>query len=399
MLLSVIIPTHNRPQQLRELLRSIKLSFVDFKKPEEIEIIVVSNFNDSRVKKCVDNYRSHNYKMTYAFTGSQGVNKARNKGTRIAQGKILLFLDDDCYINNPDFFKKVIASHKKYPAASAIGGRYSLKGKASLVEWAYHINTDDWLTNSKIFENNTTQLVGGNMSFKAEVLANRFKFNEKIKFGGSESELNARLIMSGHQLILDENLSIEHRLKVSFLSLIKKSFAQGKGKKIRELLEKENSTPQKYIISSPPHKYGNIIEKILIPLYLSIFNFFFRVGYRQASKYANTSNSYLSLITSILDELQSKDNQFALKDTKQETPYHFHKYPAWKFKAYFHWIRWRLLQIRWQLLQVFHFFKKNIPRYMKPYYVLEYQLSKNKFLRKIFGKYHSTDFAKKLKEP
>lgn len=88
-LVSVVIPTHNRPEMLREALESVKAqTFTDY------EIIIVSNgetcenFTESRVLAAA-------YGCHYIILAEGNVSAARNEGVRVSRGEWIAFLDDD----------------------------------------------------------------------------------------------------------------------------------------------------------------------------------------------------------------------------------------------------------------------------------------------------------------
>lgn len=91
-LVSVIIPTHNRPDRLIEAIRS-----VDEQSYTNIELIIVDDASDAQIKEIInkqelDNIPSIKY---HKFNENKGANAARNKGIDMSEGKYLAFLDDD----------------------------------------------------------------------------------------------------------------------------------------------------------------------------------------------------------------------------------------------------------------------------------------------------------------
>ncbi len=92
-LFSIVIPTSNRPHNLKMLLESIMRS--KFHK-DMFEVIVVENGNNSFCKEICSEYRSilkvkYYYKSTDGFSAAE----ARNAGITASTGKIILFFDDD----------------------------------------------------------------------------------------------------------------------------------------------------------------------------------------------------------------------------------------------------------------------------------------------------------------
>lgn len=226
MLVSVIIPTHKRHHSLLELITSIYRQ--DFPL-DEVEIHIVSNLPDMalerKLKKSFSNYSNWHFWEV----GRLGVNLARNFGIKKAQGDFLVFLDDDCFLDQRDYFQRALAQLKRWPEVSAVGGPYTLPANANTCEQVYNSICRQWLEASVRQSGFTTNLVGGNMVFRRKVFESGIRFNSDILFGGAETELNLRLIKMGHRLKFDQNLSVEHRLHLRLKGFFAKGFWQGFG--------------------------------------------------------------------------------------------------------------------------------------------------------------------------
>ncbi|RLB02021.1 MAG: glycosyltransferase family 2 protein [Deltaproteobacteria bacterium] len=85
---SIIIPTYNRRDFLREAIRSVlEQSFRDF------ELIVVDDGSDDGTREMIQ--REFPGLLTYLYQENQGVSRARNRGLELAQGEFVAFLDSD----------------------------------------------------------------------------------------------------------------------------------------------------------------------------------------------------------------------------------------------------------------------------------------------------------------
>jgi FkbM family methyltransferase len=88
-LVSVIVPTYNRPDMLAEALKSIlKQTFQDF------EIVVVNDAGMS-VEDVVSKLNTEKKIAYVSHAGNRGLAAARNTGIRVARGKYIALLDDD----------------------------------------------------------------------------------------------------------------------------------------------------------------------------------------------------------------------------------------------------------------------------------------------------------------
>lgn len=92
MKVSVIIPTHNRPQLLKQALNSV---FSQEKAPYEIIVIDDASLVQATSVLQFLEYKHQKRIRVHRFESPQGANIARNYGASLAGGDILMFLDDD----------------------------------------------------------------------------------------------------------------------------------------------------------------------------------------------------------------------------------------------------------------------------------------------------------------
>ena len=90
MLISLIMPTLSRTQEVNNFLESLRnQSFMNF------ELIVVDQNNDKRLTPLIEQY-SRWYKIVYLRNMQKGLSRNRNLGLSYASGDIIAFPDDDC---------------------------------------------------------------------------------------------------------------------------------------------------------------------------------------------------------------------------------------------------------------------------------------------------------------
>lgn len=231
MQLSVVIPTHHRPESLRQLL----LSLADQEYAcDSLEIHVVSNFAVDGSRMVVEEISDRLPLLKWHAVGVKGSNRARNLGLRAATGEVIIFLDDDCFVPNRYFLRDLLIAHSEHPEAVAIGGAYFSSSEANAVDKAYtHISTL-WLARRTEDKDQSVNLVGGNVSYKKAYLDEmKMEFNEEIAFGGAETDLHLRLYRAGGKLVFLPQLSVEHRPNLSGRQLMRKGFLQGLAAHIR----------------------------------------------------------------------------------------------------------------------------------------------------------------------
>ncbi len=124
LILSAIIPTKNRPDELLLVVRSLlaqsvppcQIIIVDQSESDEGRILVEREFNDFS-----ENFRQ-SIRLDYiSDTGITGLAVARNRGMEIAQGSVWLFLDDDVELES-DFVEQLLTVYSASPDAGGVSG-------------------------------------------------------------------------------------------------------------------------------------------------------------------------------------------------------------------------------------------------------------------------------------
>ena len=129
MLLSVIILTRNRREELRKALESCLNNKVEF-----MEIIVIDNASSDGTKEMIENLfvesitgipLEYNYQNT-----NTGVARGRNIGFSMAKGKYVFLLYDHAWIKSKHFFTKLIETMENEAVVAAISTAvYDVKSK------------------------------------------------------------------------------------------------------------------------------------------------------------------------------------------------------------------------------------------------------------------------------
>src|SRR2546423_10038078 len=102
---SIVIPTYNRADELRETIRSIANLTV----AGDWELIVVDNKSTDHTRTVVeDATSSYPARLRYLFEPEQGRYAALNTGIRAATGKIVATTDDDARVE-PDWLTRAAA--------------------------------------------------------------------------------------------------------------------------------------------------------------------------------------------------------------------------------------------------------------------------------------------------
>lgn len=286
--LSIIIPTHGSHSSVQ---LSIQSCLSQKFHPGTFEILVVSNLPDSHleswIKKAQDTYKSFS-NLHYLVSGKIGVNWARNTGGKLAKGKYLYFLDDDCLLPHPLFISEMLENYINDSPGKIIGGQYRLNNETHFFSLGYQLLTDLWISrgivhipknqegqNSHLWPANN--LLGGNLLICQQVFKSTSGFTNEISEGGDEVEYLRRLSNLGYSLYFCINLSVYHIGKQSFLKFVRRAWLHGKAKakyKLESNLNMEqNFWPFQFLTQPTFRKYLKPTAILAASLHLLIVQF------------------------------------------------------------------------------------------------------------------------------
>lgn len=98
--ISIVIPTYNRVRMLKEAIESIEKQDYD-----NYEIIVIDDNSKEEVFSKIEKYKNIRYSKNEQNIGA---GLARKKGYSMAKGEYIIFMDDDDYYLDSNFFNKCI---------------------------------------------------------------------------------------------------------------------------------------------------------------------------------------------------------------------------------------------------------------------------------------------------
>ena len=227
MTLSVVIPTHQRLNQLSRLLSSLAIQNC----AQEFEVIVVFNLEDQLSH--VPDKENWDRLLIKSFSSEAiGVNRARNIGLGQASCDVVCFFDDDCYLPSTSFLNKVVSTHQLNPEVSAIGGPYWDDEFSTAEDRAYNALTNSWISPNFIGDSPGARLIGGNVSYKRkDLLKHNLCFDQKLVYGGTEWEFHQRLVGKGLVTAFYADLGVYHNDSISSRDLIRKAYYQGRARR------------------------------------------------------------------------------------------------------------------------------------------------------------------------
>lgn len=223
--ISVIIPTMNRNIMLIDCLDS--LIFQNFPKTKYEVIIINDGGNDKSgesIKSISD--ENKNVKIRYFWQKNKGPAAARNLGIRMAKGKILAFLDDDC-IANKNWLASIYDVYNKNPDLDGAGG--PIKRISNCLISKFEEKAMNNSIKTKVINNNYMLFSTGNASYKKSSLNNTY-FDERFKVaGGEDTDFSFNLYLSGRKLLFSPKIQVKHNFNKKIRPFLVKYFNYGRG--------------------------------------------------------------------------------------------------------------------------------------------------------------------------
>jgi glycosyltransferase involved in cell wall biosynthesis len=178
--LSVIVPTYNRLEQLKLVLASLEKQTFPL---GQFEVLVVSDGSTDGTNEYLQTLQTP-LNLTPLFQENQGVAATRNHGIQRAQGKIILFLDDDV-VPIPEFIAEHLTAHEK------VGENYVVIGPMLTppdfrpfpwVMWSHEQLREQYeAMNAGVFPATARQFYTGNTSLAKQILDTYGTFDPQFR--------------------------------------------------------------------------------------------------------------------------------------------------------------------------------------------------------------------------
>ncbi len=229
-LITVVLCTRNRARELRQTLGS----FAGLCLPQRLptELLVVDNASTDDTPGIVQSFSLPGVSVRYLYEARRGKGYAYNSGIAAAQGKILLFTDDD--VRPPGNWVEGMSAPILQGETDAVAGGIHMAEhlkrawmKPLHYEWlACTVNTDSA---------GGRNLIGANMAFSAAVLNKVPEFDIELGPGalgfGDETLFSMQLKQAGYKVLGALDCAVEHHFdpdRLSRKSLLGAAYARGR---------------------------------------------------------------------------------------------------------------------------------------------------------------------------
>jgi len=254
---SIIICTYNRAKYIYKTLEYVKKNNFPF---DKYEIILINNNSTDNTEwesfRFQQNYPAINFR--YFIEKEQGLSFARNRGIAEAKGEILVFLDDDSFVD-VHYLKNLENYLYTYPDMVAFGGEISPLFETGITppwlsKWSYSwVSAINLGNRVRVFSNREFP-IGANMGFKKEYFEKHGTFNtllgrnKKNLMGGEEKDIFNRRDKKTEKIYYFPDIKVIHVIPENrtTLAYIKKlGEGIGMSEKLRTLRKSKKSYVQR----------------------------------------------------------------------------------------------------------------------------------------------------------
>ncbi len=216
---SVIIPTHDAPEQLAKALKSIW----DAEYPSHVELVLVAHRMKGEANtRLLEDARAHGAQIV-RDDGGFNFSRLVNRGAAVAQGEIHVIMNDDVYSADPMWLRELVATHLGYGAV--ITGARLLTGDAerfqhlgqlrSALGTLQHLHVgrlagDIGYCGRAIASASTVAVTGALMVVNAAQFREVGGFDELFEVAFGDSDLALRLKVGGGRAIVCATTSAIH---------------------------------------------------------------------------------------------------------------------------------------------------------------------------------------------
>ena len=228
MLFSIIVPVYNRPEEVADLLQSLKAQT-----DKGFEIILVED--GSTIPALPEGYDASPLRLKYYKKSNEGRSIARNYGIEHAEGDFFIFVDSDCILP-PDYIAKLRKSMEENPT-DCFGGPDAAHDSFTDTQKAINYAMTAFLTTGGIrggkvsMEKFTPRTF--NMGFARKVYEKVGGFREMFS---EDIDMSTRIRLAGFSIMLYPDVAVFHKRRGNLKKFWKQVHVFGQSRITLELL-------------------------------------------------------------------------------------------------------------------------------------------------------------------
>ena len=216
-----IIPVYNRPDEVKELLESLKKQT-----SKNFEIIIVEDGSQKKSGQLVRQYLS-DFKIKYFYKSNGGPASARNYGMSKADYDYFVFFDSDCII--PPKYFEIVSKSLKDKFVDAYGGPDAAHESFSPIQKAISYTMTSFFTTGGIRGGNEKMEQfkprSFNMGYSRAVYEKTGGFSN-MRFG-EDVDMSLKILANGFRSRLIKKAFVYHKRRTNFRQFYKQIHNSG----------------------------------------------------------------------------------------------------------------------------------------------------------------------------
>ncbi len=189
-IISIVVTCYNKRETIAECIKSI----LD-QKHDGYELIIVDDGSDDGSDQDIQQFKSTS-KVKIINTRHKGVSSAKNFGATNSNGKIILFVDGDCVVEN-NALSELLETFED-PTISCVGGEVRAKNSGSIL--------------SRVIDSMQNDVerkwpFGANVAYTREALNKSGRFEESMK-NGEDAELFLKVVKLGYKYNFNPKIKV-----------------------------------------------------------------------------------------------------------------------------------------------------------------------------------------------
>ena len=297
---SLIIPVYNRPQEVDELLESLKSQSI-----EDFEVVVVEDGSKDDCKSIVEGYKD-DFNLLYYKIANSGPGTARNFGAGKASGEWFIFLDSDTLI--PEGYLESINDFIQSDSVDAFGGADRDRDDFLPIQKAISYSMTSFLTTGGIRGSKKSlekfKPRSFNMGIKKLVFEKLGGFG-KMRYG-EDIDFSLRIEKANFKTAYIAGAFVYHKRRTSFGAFFRQIKHSGEA---RILLSKLHKGSFKLVHLFPGLFTVGILLSVLLVIFglylgmigIALYSFYFLIiGFHSSVKSGSLDVGILSVIASFV---------------------------------------------------------------------------------------------------
>ncbi len=211
---------------------------------QEVKFSLIIPVAPERRAEIIDSIRDLDYpesKFEVLVTRGTNPSESRNQGAKLAQGEILVFLDDDAAIPG-DYLRQAEAFFKKYPKVDIVGGPQLTsrqdKGFSKISWYALSSGFGTWKVSTRYAVKKTMFNVDETAVSSANLLCRR-RVLEKVcfdtgMFPGEDPKFIADAVKAGFHIAYSPTILLYHQRRPTLATFMQQIFSYGKARPRKE---------------------------------------------------------------------------------------------------------------------------------------------------------------------